>query len=50
MQSELDILKETIEIKIKELNELIEEFKNKAKKNKGKLIIKIIIIKLKNNR
>jgi hypothetical protein len=50
MQSELDILKETIEIKITELNELIEEFKIKLKKNKGKLIIKIIIIKLKNNR
>ncbi len=47
MESELDILKETIEIRIKELNELIEEFKIKAKKQKRKIYNKNYYTKIK---
>ena len=47
MESELDILKETIEIRIKELNELIEEFKIKAKKKKRKIYNKNYYTKIK---
>jgi hypothetical protein len=47
MESELDILKETIEIRIKELNELIEEFKIKAKKQKRKTYNKNYYTKIK---
>ena len=47
MESELYILKETIENRIKELNELIEEFKIKAKKQKRKTYNKNYYTKIK---
>ncbi len=48
MESELFILKQTIEFKIKELNDLIEEFKIKAKKAKKKVYNKNYYSKIKN--